>query len=1338
MKQITTFLTTLLLCLLTTGAAFASQINPVSGAYYTSEYDLKVAARGIPMVWERSYRSNRSILKIDGPEQKSYQYQPPVDGPLGFGWHTPFGMRIWKNAPIVSDPSYLCDALIDADGSIIYFEKGPGGQILPDYASGYSLTSSASGWSLTQRGGNSWSFDASGRLTGITDLLGRSASLTYSGDQLTGISDASGRRIFTLSWTDNHITQVTDLSGRSVSYEYSSGNLVTVKHDSDTLFSYGYNSDHGLISNANALGETWRIGYRYPTTDGLALRLSAPDSGTTSHAYDFRTNSLSIQDGNGISRTQIRNSDGQLISERENGTATTTIAYLSDGSRTITDADGNQTREYRDQWENVTKRIDPEGGITQYSYNTIGKPTSITDAENSTTTISYDGSGSLPTQITRAQGTADQTVTTFSYDNGDLKSTSTDGATTSFTYNNAGLPVTITDPEGNQTVLAYDAIGNLISSTDANTNKTEYTFDWRGNLLTSKDGEGNITSFAYNAAGRLVSVTDPKGSITTTATDFSGRISKITAPAGATSFSYDGNGNLKSATKGDATTSYVYDSKNRLTSTTDPEGNKTAYAYATGGGSCSTCSNSTNNTTPTIITDPLGNITTNTLDKLGRIKQISDPLNNLTNLVYDKVGRVTTRTDANGNQTTYVYDKLGRIKSQTDAEGGVTSFTYDKKGNLTSLTDPENNTTTFGYDKTGRKTKETRPEGQTTSYTYNPNGLLKTVTDAKSQTTTYTYDKSSRLTETKFNDNTKHTFQYDKNGNLTSYATPDVTATISYDTANRKTSENVTIGTITKTYSYSYDSKGNKTSFTSPEGITYNYSYNKNDQPKTITTPAGQITLDYSWVQNNKVTLPNGVITDYSFNANSWLTGIAAQKTPNVVHSANYQFDKVGNITQKANDVTTAYGYDKIYQLTNSTNSLNSENFTYDKVGNRKTKQGTQAPWTYNRNNELQAAESTAYAYDNNGNTTTRTEGSAITTYSYNATDRLTSVTLPDGRTATYSYDPFGRRIKKQVGSEATIFVYADEGLIGEYSETGTLKKGYGWRPNGIWGAYPLFQIESGSYYFYHNDHLGTPQSMTDAAGDIVWEATYETFGKATVDPESTVTNNLRFPGQYFDDETELHYNLQRYYSEGRYLQRDYLLTGNGDFKSYKYVQNNPLNFYDPLGLDRVPVGDLVISKGLQGGYQFNVAGFRCTMQINFGREETGITSGDNVSESYEFSFKAPKYKTIRAGYQYEKKTKGKPYPNKFNNDGSVIPYSGRSIDEMLRDAKVDNQFFIPLIDDGKLSSGDDFKLEFEIAVLLGIKAELNLSEIWRRQQEAFRRNQPCIKKNAVINCHPK
>ena len=437
------------------------------------------------------------------------------------------------------------------------------------------------------------------------------------------------------------------------------------------------------------------------------------------------------------------------------------------------------------------------------------------------------------------------------------------------------------------------------------------------------------------------------------------------------------------------------------------------------------------------------------------------------------------------------------------------------------------------------------------------------------------HDKANRLTEILFADGTKHTFGYDAAGNMTSYASPGVSGVIAYDAANRKTGESVTMGGFTKSFSYTYDSRGNKASFTSPDGTTYNYTYNRNGQPTQIATPVGNIALAYQWVRQTKLTLPNGVISDYSYNENSWLTNIAARKAPDTVFAAGYQFDKVGNITQKATDVTTNYGYDKIYQLLSATNSQNTEAFTYDKVGNRKTSAATAGEWSYNRNNELLSYNGTSFGYDANGNTVTKTEGTgsgtvpvpSTTTYVYGATDRLETVNLPDGRTATYTYDPFGRRVKKQVEGEVTYFVYADEGLIGEYDATGAFQKGYGWRPNGIWGTNPVFMVEEGEYYFYQNDHLGTPQTMTDVDGDVVWEASYSAFGQAKVGSISTVVNNLRFPGQYWDEETRLHYNMDRYYNvNGRYLQKDHGVLMKG-FNEYSYAFGSPIKFFDANGL---------------------------------------------------------------------------------------------------------------------------------------------------------------------------
>ena len=123
-------------------------------------------------------------------------------------------------------------------------------------------------------------------------------------------------------------------------------------------------------------------------------------------------------------------------------------------------------------------------------------------------------------------------------------------------------------------------------------------------------------------------------------------------------------------------------------------------------------------------------------------------------------------------------------------------------------------------------------------------------------------------------------------------------------------------------------------------------------------------------------------------------------------------------------------------------------------------------------------------------------------------------------------------------------------------------------------------RIEDGDYSFYHNDHLGTPQKMTDTDGDVVWSAVYGTFGNATVDPASTVTSNLRFPGQYFDEETGLHYNWHRYFDSGtgRYISKDPIGFKGRDENFYRYVNNDPANFGDAFGLlnKRLLTGSLV------------------------------------------------------------------------------------------------------------------------------------------------------------------
>src|SRR3990172_5922547 len=105
---------------------------------------------------------------------------------------------------------------------------------------------------------------------------------------------------------------------------------------------------------------------------------------------------------------------------------------------------------------------------------------------------------------------------------------------------------------------------------------------------------------------------------------------------------------------------------------------------------------------------------------------------------------------------------------------------------------------------------------------------------------------------------------------------------------------------------------------------------------------------------------------------------------------------------------------------------------------------------------------------------------------------------------------------------------------------------------------------------YYHHDHLATPQKMTDSSGSVVWSADYKPFGEAIV-TVSTITNNLRFPGQYFDAETGLNYNYFRDYNPviGRYVESDPIGILHGKNHLYVYVGADPMNWIDPYGLQR-------------------------------------------------------------------------------------------------------------------------------------------------------------------------
>jgi len=283
-----------------------------------------------------------------------------------------------------------------------------------------------------------------------------------------------------------------------------------------------------------------------------------------------------------------------------------------------------------------------------------------------------------------------------------------------------------------------------------------------------------------------------------------------------------------------------------------------------------------------------------------------------------------------------------------------------------------------------------------------------------------------------------------------------------------------------------------------------------------------------------------------------------------------YNYDPSGNIASLndfSNNSVLTYAYDATGRLVSAvdtaSNGFGSLGYTYDANGNRQseTRNGSSLPDVYSPpgSNWLYQRGSDYRIKNQNGNTAFGTPTG------FNAYDGYNRLIQSSNGGAQYVYNALGQRIEKTNASGAKIgFQYGANGeLLYEQDAAGNTKA-YVWL-NGR----PIARIDNNQQiYYYHVDHLGTPQAMTDSMGTVVWKAYYEPFGTATVRPVSTIENNLRLPGQYYDSETGMHYNYFRDYdpTTGRYIEADPMGLAAGP-NVYAYVGGNPLSFIDPLGL---------------------------------------------------------------------------------------------------------------------------------------------------------------------------
>jgi RHS repeat-associated protein len=1063
--------------------------------------------------------------------------------------------------------------LTTADGTAYLVDELEGVRRVSD-TNGNTLTVGRDG--ITHSSGKSISFtrDAAGRITRITDPAGNAMTYSYdAGGDLVDFADRESNHT-TFAYNGSHgmlsmkdargvqpIRNDYDEQGRLVSHTDADGKKVTYTHDPDGR----------RETNVDRLGNTTVYDY---DLSGRVTRITKSDGSVISNSYDARGNKLS--ETNALGKVILYTYDAQNNKTSETDALGFTTAYTYNGLGqvlTVTDPLNRVTANAYDAKGNLTSNTDALGNTTGYTYNAAGQRTSVTDAQGNVSRYEYDAAGNVTKEtdalgrqtvftydvngnrltktVTRAApgGAAETLVTAYAYDklNRLVKTTYPDGTTSETAFDSTGHESASVDQQGRRTTYDYDLMGRLVRATYPDGTKEESTYDAEGHRLKFTDRAGHATSYEYDLLGRLVKTTYPDGATAKTKFDALDRVVETT----------DGRGNV---------TRFEYDPNcgcsGRRSKVTDALGNVTAYAYDGDGNRVS-------------MTDAKGQTTRFEYDGANRRTRVLLADGGVRSVAYDKLGRVTSRTDEAGKTLQYEYDPLGRLSKVTDALGGTTTYTHDERGSLLSETDANNHTTSYEYDGLGRRTKRTLPLGMSETYSYDAAGRLLTRTDFNGKTTAYGYDTMGRMTRRTPDASLGQSpvvYTYTATGQRASMADASGTTTYTYDARDRLTGKATPRGTL----SYTYDDAGNVLTARSSnaDGLSVNYGFDALNRLSTVTDNRLSAATSYAYDANGNLegmTYPNGVHTSYTYDRQNRLTNLSIGGA--VLADYAYTLGAAGNrlsVTEKGGR-TVNYTYDALYRLTGETISGDAAGnngavaYTYDAVGNRLTRASDVAPVapaaaTYDANDRLNGA-----AYDANGNT--KNLGGAA--YGYDFENRITST----GDGASFVYDGDGNRVAKTVGGLTTYYLVdtnnpTGHAQVAEELVGGAVARQYTYGHDLISQNQIVGGARATSFYGY--DGQGSVRLLTDSAGNVTDTYTYDAFG-VLLSRTGTTPNDYLYAGEQFDANLGFYYLRARYMdpATGRFLSTDSFegrIFEPQTLHKYLYAHADPLNNNDPSG----------------------------------------------------------------------------------------------------------------------------------------------------------------------------
>ncbi len=924
------------------------------------------------------------------------------------------------------------------------------------------------------------------------------------------------------------------------------------------------------------------------------------------------------------------NSDGQLIGHTDKNEVSREFEYDCYGRLTLDKIGSDVLNKYKyDDFDRIAKAksfsSSSDSSTIIYCYDQLGrlKQDSVLGdpGEHVIKEYFYDNNGRMNKETAlrfNSAANADTVKKTFDalgrVTEIEYPKSSEDPGAEFVTYEYNGNITDVRDEKGYYTTLINDATGSLVEVIDALDYHTYYDYDANGNLIEIEGAEGKFTDFNYNWLGELIRREGPD--------------------RGVDSFEYypDGNLKLRRTNIGDSIY-YTYDNLGRLKTKINPAIHDPAP-----------------DTLFYMVEDTLlyvpGKSWMYPHRELGRLYwDIEDA-----NVMQDEGEEIRIRF----NSKTWVFDPPNYfgicslfVYFENPADTFGSEFTIQEGFSSINKTWQQDHSFLLypGEDYIGNticgmaiQHTDSAIPGYPAHGSQNWLDSIKSVLVITNDSLSYMFFPDTL--EEYFYDNytikgTPYTAPSGLNfpkGRLTGFQNPNVREVYFYDKFGNLGEKLVIplIGDIDEqTFKYSYDLWGRLTKLEYPDEYKVEYEYDKlgnissveiNDY-KTInlsSTAAGLL---------RGINFPGGITDTFAYRPRNWMYWMEIKNIPSAnPYIAQFCYNKRGEVYQEVRhddgpgDIVKSYQYDKLGRLTQDKKNIYYGRypyipgytliFTYDTVGNRKSVNSTNYTY-YSGTNRLKNDGEFNYSYDENGRINGFTSVSEDASLTYDVDGNLVSLnSMETDRVYNYYYKG-SQRIRQKItqypAGTKEIFNYfydiAGNLILEDDDSETTAPKRY------IYAGNRLLATENdGDLHFYHLDRLGSPLMITDEDGNVVKERLYEAFGNLRWS-NGTYNDNREFTGKE-KDKTGFHYFGARYYSAdiGRFFTPDpinlYPLLVNLErpqtLNPYVYCHNDPVNFFDPWGLEPTQIGDdiflmdpiIVTASSMDPYHFFNYLGF--------------------------------------------------------------------------------------------------------------------------------------------------